>query len=105
MKYIEKKDVNIWHNKAMQEAKIAPLKLVIELFIKTKELSILSETEALSGSINRYLNETSQIREIVYAALKKIKRPAHYSEITKVCGTMFKERIFTSEQIHTSPDL
>ena len=43
MKYVAKKDINIWHNKAMQEAKIAPLKLVIELFIKTKELNILAD--------------------------------------------------------------
>jgi len=42
MKYVAKKDANIWHNKAMQEAKIAPLKLVIELFIKIKESSILA---------------------------------------------------------------
>ena len=61
-----------------------------------------NEIDKLSCDINEYLNETSQIREIVYVALKKIDRPAHYSEITKVCSTMFKERVFTSEQIHGS---
>lgn len=61
-----------------------------------------NEIDKLSCDINGYLNETSQIREIVYAALKKIDRPAHYSEITKVCSTMFKERVFSSEQIHGS---
>jgi hypothetical protein len=61
-----------------------------------------NEIDALSCNINDYLNEISQIREIVYAALKKLDRPAHYSEITKVCSTMFKERVFSSEQIHRS---
>ena len=67
-----------------------------KLFLSSNEIN------TLSCNINDYLNETSQIREIVFAALKKIGRPAHYSEITKVCSAMFKERVFTSEQIHRS---
>jgi len=67
-----------------------------KLFLSSNEIN------TLSCNINDYLNETSQIREIVFAALKKIGRPAHYSEITKVCSTMFKERVFTSGQIHRS---
>ncbi|MHB8279567.1 MAG: DUF6880 family protein [Candidatus Humimicrobiaceae bacterium] len=43
MKYVAKKDINNWHNKAIEEAKISPLKSTIELFIKTKELDILAD--------------------------------------------------------------
>ena len=67
-----------------------------KLFLSSNEINVLS------CKINDYFNEISQIREIVYAALKKIDRPAHYSEITKVCSAMFKERVFSSEQIHAS---
>jgi len=43
MKYVEKKDINIWHNKAIEEAKKASLDSTIELFIKTKELDVLAD--------------------------------------------------------------
>ena len=43
MKYAAKKDIDNWHNKAIEEAKISPLKSTIELFIKTKELDILAD--------------------------------------------------------------
>ena len=60
------------------------------------------EIEKLSTRINEYINETARIREIVYAALKKLNRPAHYSEITRICNTMFDKRVFTPKQIHRS---
>jgi len=62
----------------------------------------MDEIEKLSIRINEHIDETARIREIAYAALKKINRPAHYSEITRVCNTMFSERVFTSSQIHGS---
>jgi len=66
-----------------------------------KKLFISSnEVDTLAGTINDYFKEISQTREIVYAAFKKLGRPAHYSEVTKICNTMFKERVFTSNQIH-----
>ena len=43
MKYVAKKDINSWHNKAIEEAKKSPLDSTIELFIKTKELDILAD--------------------------------------------------------------
>ena len=43
MKYVAKKDINSWHNKAIEEAKKSPLASTIELFIKTKELDFLAD--------------------------------------------------------------
>ena len=43
IKYVEKKDIDDWHNKAIEEAKKASLDSTIELFIKTKELDILAD--------------------------------------------------------------
>jgi tetratricopeptide (TPR) repeat protein len=43
MKYVEKKDIDNWHNKAIEVAKKTSLDSTIELFIQTKELDILAE--------------------------------------------------------------
>ncbi len=58
------------------------------------------EIEKLTCKINEYLKEITITREIIYVAFKKIGRPAHYNEIAKICSTIFKDRIFTPEQIH-----
>lgn len=43
MKYVEKKDIDSWHNKAIEVAKKTPLDSTIELFIQTEELDILTD--------------------------------------------------------------
>lgn len=39
--------------------------------------------------------------EIAYCGLKKIGKPAHYSEVTDVCNKLFAPRIFTTREIHS----
>lgn len=39
--------------------------------------------------------------EIAYCGLKKIGKPAHYSEVTDVCNKLFAPRVFTTREIHS----
>ena len=39
--------------------------------------------------------------EIAYCGLKKIGKPAHYSEVTNVCNKLFAPRVFTTRDIHS----
>ena len=67
MKYVGGKDINSWHNKAIEEAKKAPLDSTIELFIKTKELDILADRilavklEELENISHYIMEEAAQV--------------------------------------------
>lgn len=67
MKYVEKKDINSWHNKAIEEAKKVPLDSTIELFIKTGELGVLIDRilavkpEELENISHYIMEEAAQV--------------------------------------------
>ena len=67
MKYVEKKDIDSWHNKAIEEAKKAPLDSTIELFIKTGELGVLTDRilavkpEELKNISHYIMEEAAQV--------------------------------------------
>jgi len=61
-----------------------------------------SDVRKIASIIFNSLQNTTTNIEVVYAALKKIDRPAHYSEIAKTCNKIFPDRFFTPKIIFSS---
>jgi hypothetical protein len=69
--------------------------------LKERNTMFLSDVE-INTIAKKCFKENLDVKRATFAALKKIGRPAHYSEIAEACGKLFPESKFSIRYIHVS---